>query len=44
MIRNLLVYRKFFYIPPANPKAMPVLKYGLAIAMGTIGYMLYEII
>ena len=34
MIRNLLVFRKLFYIPPANPAAMPVLKYGLAIAVG----------
>jgi len=44
MVRNALFYRKFFYIPPANPAAMPVLKYGLAIAVGTIGYLLHEIL
>jgi len=44
MIRNLLVFKKLFYIPPANPAAMPVLKYGLAIAVGTIGYLLHEIL
>jgi len=44
MIRNLLVFKKLFYIPPANPAAIPVLKYGIAIALGTIGYMLHEIL
>ena len=44
MIRNLLVFKKLFYIPPANPAIMPVLKYGIAIAVGTIGYMVYELL
>jgi hypothetical protein len=40
MLGNLLVQHKMLYIPPG--KAMPVLRYGIAIAIGTICYMLHE--
>lgn len=43
MLCNALLYKKFFYIPPGNPAGMPVLKFGIAIAVGTIGYALADL-
>jgi hypothetical protein len=44
MLRSVLVYRVLCYIPPRDPAAMPVLKFGVAIAVGTIGFILADII
>ena len=43
MLRNVLFYQEVFYIPPGNPAGMPVLKFGIAIAVGTIGYALADL-
>lgn len=43
MLRNVLFYQEVIYIPPGNPAGMPVLKFGIAIAVGTIGYALADL-
>jgi prepilin peptidase CpaA len=40
MLAALIVQRKLLYIPPENAARMPVLRYGIAIALGTIGFVL----
>ena len=44
MVRSFLVYRVPCYIPPRDPAGMPVLKFGVAIAVGTIGFVLADYI
>jgi prepilin peptidase CpaA len=44
ILGTFLVHHKMLYIPPADESRMPVLRYGIAIAVGTIGFMLFEFI
>ncbi len=44
MLITFLFYHKMLYIPPRDEAAMPVLRFGVAIAAGTISFVLADLI
>ena len=44
ILKTLILTRQFIYIPAAENKRMPVLYYGVVIALGTTLYVLRELI
>jgi prepilin peptidase CpaA len=43
MLRTFVLIRRFIYIPPVESRKKPKLYYGLAIAVGTIGSILWRL-
>lgn len=37
ILKDLIFFRKFIYLPPSEQEKKPQLRYGIAIALGTLG-------
>jgi prepilin peptidase CpaA len=44
MLSIFFIQKQMHYIPPENSAKMPVLRYGISIAIGTIGFVVANII